>query len=370
MNDVAIVDQRERVCEHRVAFGRETGDQVRPDRDVRTVRPQPLDDPNRVGAGMPPLHPLEHHVVAGLERQVDVRHDPRLARDKIEQPVVDLDRIERRQPQPLELRDMAQDSLDQRGERRRARQVGAIAGQVDAGQHDFAVTGIDQRRDPVDHRAGGHRPAVAAPMRDHAEGAAMVAAILDLDKGADMVGKTRGQMRRRDADRHDVLHLHSRGIGPGGRHQFFGVADDAVDFGHRGEAVRIDLRRAAGNRDLGAGVRAAGAADRGAGFGHGGARHRAAVDDHQRPIGVDRADRLAFGEVQATAQADHPGLRQLGRGGGKRLRQHRRRSRRAAAPSPPQALRRRSAGSGTGCAISNPRSASSIRACAASSGWP
>ena len=53
---------------------------------------------------MPPLHPLQDHVVAGLERQVEMRHQPRLAGDQLEQSVIDLDAVERRQAQALEPR--------------------------------------------------------------------------------------------------------------------------------------------------------------------------------------------------------------------------------------------------------------------------
>ena len=52
--------------------------------------------------------------------------------------VVDLDAVERRQPQPRQVGDMLQDALDQLAERRRAGQIGAVAGDVDPGQHDLA----------------------------------------------------------------------------------------------------------------------------------------------------------------------------------------------------------------------------------------
>ena len=41
-------------------------------------------------AEVPALHPLQDQVVAGLERQMEVRHDPLLLGQQREQPVVDL----------------------------------------------------------------------------------------------------------------------------------------------------------------------------------------------------------------------------------------------------------------------------------------
>ena len=75
--------------------------------------------------------------------------------------------------------------LHQRAELGRTGQIGAIARDVDAGQHDFAHS--RWRRGGctcVDDGAHRHRARVAAAVRDDAEGAAVVAAVLHLDKGA------------------------------------------------------------------------------------------------------------------------------------------------------------------------------------------
>jgi hypothetical protein len=45
---------------------------------------------------MPPLHPLQNHVVAGLQRQMQMRHQPLVIRDDVEQITVGLDGIDRR----------------------------------------------------------------------------------------------------------------------------------------------------------------------------------------------------------------------------------------------------------------------------------
>ena len=86
-----------------------------------TSGPQPahlLAERDRIGARMAALHALEDHVVAGLQRQMQMRHQPRLVGERIEQIGVGLDRVDRRQPQPRELRHLAQHALDQRAQPR------------------------------------------------------------------------------------------------------------------------------------------------------------------------------------------------------------------------------------------------------------
>ena len=71
-----------------------------------TSGPQPahlVAERDRVGAQVPALHALEDEVVAGLQREMQMRHQPRLVGERIEQVAVGLDRIDRGQPQPLEL---------------------------------------------------------------------------------------------------------------------------------------------------------------------------------------------------------------------------------------------------------------------------
>ncbi len=72
---------------------------------------RPSDGAQCVGAAVAPLHTLQNHVVARLQRQVEVRHEPRLARDQLEQGVVDLDAVERGQAQAPEARLGGQEPL-------------------------------------------------------------------------------------------------------------------------------------------------------------------------------------------------------------------------------------------------------------------
>ncbi len=99
---------------------------------------------------------------------------------------------------------MAQDPLDQGAEARRAGQIVAVACHIDPGQDNLAMALLDEPRDTVDRCAGGDRAAVAASERDDAECAAVVAAVLHLDKRAGVFGKGVGELRRGFAHRHDV----------------------------------------------------------------------------------------------------------------------------------------------------------------------
>ena len=90
-------------------------------------------------------------------------------------------------------------------ELRRTRQVGAIAREVNAGQHDLGVAALGERTDLIDDRAHRHRTRIAAAERNDAEGAAVVAAVLHLHEHPRQPGlEAVEQMRRHRLDRHDV----------------------------------------------------------------------------------------------------------------------------------------------------------------------
>ena len=126
----------------RIALGRKPGDDVGTDREFRPRRLEPFDQRDRLSARMPPPHPLEHQVIARLQREVDVRHDPRLLRQQLEQQRVDLDPVERGQTQAGQGGHAIKDGGDQRAEA-----WGGVAGEVDSGQDDFGDAVLDQQGD-------------------------------------------------------------------------------------------------------------------------------------------------------------------------------------------------------------------------------
>ncbi len=89
---------------HFVVFGREAGDDVGADRDVRDGAAfSRRDKVDCIGARMAALHALEDQIVAVLQRQVEVRHQARFGGEQFEQFLVDLDPVERGHAQACEL---------------------------------------------------------------------------------------------------------------------------------------------------------------------------------------------------------------------------------------------------------------------------
>ncbi len=150
-----------------------------------------------------------------------------------------------------------------------------------------------------DHRAHRHRARVAAAIGDDAEGAAVVAAILHLHEGAGVpvygVGRPVDEVRRGLAHRHDVAdedlllglnaEVERRMVEclprrrPARGRQLLLIAEHAVDLGHAGEAGRLGLRGAAGDDDAALRVLALQPADRLARLLHRLAGDGAGVDD-------------------------------------------------------------------------------------------
>ena len=116
--------------------------------------------------GVPPLHALQDEIVARLQREMEMRHEPRLVASSAQQLVVRprSGRARRaagaaaRAPAPAAARTICP-RLGAPG------QIGAVGGEIDAGQHDLAVPASTSARacadDPPErHRAGwrrGHR---------------------------------------------------------------------------------------------------------------------------------------------------------------------------------------------------------------------
>ena len=248
---------------------------------------------------------------------MQMRHQPRIVGDGIEQVAIRLDRIDRRDAQPLQLRHMPQDLLRQQAEPRRARQISAVAGEIDAGEHDLGMAALNQGADLIDHRAHRHRARIAAAIGNDTEGAAMVAAILHLhEHPRQAAGIAVDQMRRHLPDGHDVADgdlLVGADIervarcAPSISAHLVVVADDAIDFSHLGEHRALRLRGAAGDDDARLRALTFQLADRLPRLRHRLVGDGAAVDDDG--VGESRAfrltaDHLGLEGVEAAAEGD------------------------------------------------------------------
>ena len=135
----------------------------------------------------------------------------------------------------------------------------------------------------------------------------MVAAVLHLQERAGVAFQMIDRMRLLARRRHDVGDRDARAAVPGAGVELLLVADDAVDFRHRGELLRIDLRGAAGDDDARLRPLALDAADRLARLPHRFRGHRAGVHHHGvADTGRLRlvADHLGFGDVEPAAEGD------------------------------------------------------------------
>src|SRR3546814_6183178 len=140
IDNVALFDQAEAVLEHLLALGGKARDNVRANRCFGARRLDPLDKSDCLFAAVAPLHPLEDHVVARLQREVQVRHDSFMLGDEREHAIVDLDRIEGGEAEARQVRNLVQYAFDQKAERRLAGKIGAIASEINAGPPDFPIS--------------------------------------------------------------------------------------------------------------------------------------------------------------------------------------------------------------------------------------
>ena len=85
----AFVDEVERTRKHVFALRRKTGDDVRAEGNIRAQLPHLFAECDGVATGMSPLHALEDNVIAGLQRQMQMRHQPRTIGERIEQISID-----------------------------------------------------------------------------------------------------------------------------------------------------------------------------------------------------------------------------------------------------------------------------------------
>src|SRR5262249_18885738 len=100
---------------------------------------------------------------------------------------------------------MFEDLPDERTQFRRARQIGAVACEIDAGEDDFGVA-VGNRTAQIAARAPDrHRTQMAATEWNDAESTGVIAAILPLHESAGSAGKRLDKMRRGAPHRHDVV---------------------------------------------------------------------------------------------------------------------------------------------------------------------
>ena len=125
----------ERVGEHLFALGWETGNEISAEGDVGAECAQFGANAENIGPIMTPLHALQHHVVTGLNAEMDMRHQAWLMGNQLLEIIIDFRWINGRKTQPRQLRHRCQHTAHRLAEARRARQIAAIGAEIHAGQN-------------------------------------------------------------------------------------------------------------------------------------------------------------------------------------------------------------------------------------------
>ena len=198
---------------------------------------------------------------------------------------------------------------DQVAERGPAGQVGAIGGEIDAGEYNLGEALVRQAPRFLDDRAHRHAARIPAAVGDDAEGAAVVAAVLHLQERSRVTVEAVHELRGGVPDRHDIVDAHALArIEIGAGLELFGVAQHGIDLIHPGIGGGLGLRRAAGDNDLPGQICAARLSDRLTRLPHGFSCHRAGVEDDrvlESRLVRARLHGLGFIGVQATAECHH-----------------------------------------------------------------
>src|SRR5579872_1227219 len=212
---------------------------------------------------------------------------------------------------------MFENLLHQSAELRRTGKIAAIARYINTGEHDFAITIVDQPAYIFDDSSHRHRARIATAERNDTKRAAVIAAVLHLHKSARPAGESIDEMRRCFFYRHNVVddrfgrtldrksgpRLHPTGSG-----ELLPVAKDAIGFGHGRECLRLRLRRTAGHDDFGLRTAAAQRPDGLPRLADGFRSHRAGID-HNGVVepGARRlaANDFRFGGIEPAAERDN-----------------------------------------------------------------
>ena len=229
--------------------------------------------------------------------------------DRAEKGLVGLGNVEAGDAQARQVGHQLQDASHQVAQHRMAGQVIAPRCDIDPGQHDFAIAGINQTLDFTHDFACSDTATGPPAIGNDAEGAAVITAVLDLYESAHPILEPGQHVRSGFGDCGDIVDADAfaRRRGPGRGFELFTVADDTVEFGQDGPGLGIDLHGTAGRHDPGVGVFAAQTPDGLARLAFGLGGDGAGVDDNRvlRICFVEMAaDDLGFIGIEAAAEGD------------------------------------------------------------------
>ena len=177
-----LLDEGDRLLELFVGLPREADDDVGGDGKIGHRTTSVSNQRGELLTSGTSGHAFQGFVATTLQRKVEVRQQPWVRKD-LEEPGVEVPRFERGEPQPLD-RGLREGALDEVLQAALVSEIVAVGAEVDAAQNDFPVA---QSLELVElFHDGVRRDTAARPSGDcdHAEGATVVATVLDLEKGA------------------------------------------------------------------------------------------------------------------------------------------------------------------------------------------
>src|SRR6185369_13361304 len=210
-----LLGQGERPLEVLLRLAGEAHDDVGGDGDPRAGGAEGGQSLEVRGDGVVALHPAQHGVAAALDREVEVRCDPLLDPERVDERVGEVVGVARGEPHPLDARDLG-DAEQELGEGDAA----LVGVHVLADEGDLADAHPGERRDLLEHLDEGPAHLAAPGVRDDAEAADVVAA---LHHGDELAHLPRRAARVRAGE--DVL----LGVDPSGLGDADPVLDDAGD---------------------------------------------------------------------------------------------------------------------------------------------
>src|SRR5262249_33206857 len=137
----------------------------------------------------------------------------------------------------------------------RTRQIPAESRQVNARKNNLSVSRIYETACFLNDRAHWHAARISSSVGDDAEGAAVIATILDLQKSTRATFGIVDELRRRFPHRENVIDAHTLGGGHAEipiirSFELFEIAENEIDLRHLRIGTRVDLRRTSRDDDL------------------------------------------------------------------------------------------------------------------------
>jgi len=168
-------------------FTGEAGDDVGADGGVRELFADEVDAAGVVFGAIPAMHGAEDFVGGGLQRHVEVLGEARRRCEERDEVAGDVERFDRAEAEALD-RSLVKDLAEEIEKIVARREIASPGAEIDAAKDDFLVAGGGKIANFVEDFFGREAAAFSAHEGDDAEGAAIVATVLDFECGSGVVG--------------------------------------------------------------------------------------------------------------------------------------------------------------------------------------